>query len=512
MTTLTPENPGELLHHAMQLHQQGALNDADHAYSNYLDTVEDDIQALRLHGILKREMGDAEGSLDIFQKLTDSSPDNFAAFNEIALTYMSIGQLQDADAALEHSLFLAPGNPLALINKGALLQFRGHAKTACELYRAVLDSDPEDLEVRCNLAKSLADAGNTAEALSEIDAALEESDEHPFILSIKASILADSGEHDQAIPLFQRVLPEMPDDENTRINLGYSYQLTGNQSEAMILWREAVDLNPHNARAVSDLAYGLIESGDAAQAEHLCDGFLLRHPGEPMVLAAHGYASVASSKNTPLFDYNDLITSIDLTAPEGYESIDAFNDDLIKALQDDESKISNPVNKSTYGGIQTGELELSSDPAYIALGDLVNQHIRATAEHWFNKLPQHPVLARIGQDYMIRAWGTLLNPGGKQTAHIHPMAWMSGVYYVSVPEEINEQTNDGWIEFGTPPERHRIGGQLGETFKPELIQPKAGRMVLFPSYMYHQTQPFQSESQRISIAFDAVPLNSMAMF
>jgi hypothetical protein len=30
-------------------------------------------------------------------------------------------------------------------------------------------------------------------------------------------------------------------------------------------------------------------------------------------------------------------------------------------------------------------------------------------------------------------------------------------------------------------------------------------MILFPSYFYHRTIPFESSQRRISIAFDAVP-------
>ena len=37
------------------------------------------------------------------------------------------------------------------------------------------------------------------------------------------------------------------------------------------------------------------------------------------------------------------------------------------------------------------------------------------------------------------------------------------------------------------------------------IPPEEGRMLLFPSYMYHRTIPFESETRRISIALDAVP-------
>jgi hypothetical protein len=37
------------------------------------------------------------------------------------------------------------------------------------------------------------------------------------------------------------------------------------------------------------------------------------------------------------------------------------------------------------------------------------------------------------------------------------------------------------------------------------IQPQPGRLVLFPSYMWQGTIPFQGSSKRTTIAFDAVP-------
>ncbi|MFB3078779.1 MAG: putative 2OG-Fe(II) oxygenase [Lysobacterales bacterium] len=40
------------------------------------------------------------------------------------------------------------------------------------------------------------------------------------------------------------------------------------------------------------------------------------------------------------------------------------------------------------------------------------------------------------------------------------------------------------------------------------IRPEAGLMLLFPSYFYHGTVPFDYDAQRISIAFDILPLSS----
>jgi len=39
----------------------------------------------------------------------------------------------------------------------------------------------------------------------------------------------------------------------------------------------------------------------------------------------------------------------------------------------------------------------------------------------------------------------------------------------------------------------------------KAVQPVPGRLVLFPSYMWHGTIPLDASSARTTIAFDAVP-------
>jgi hypothetical protein len=38
------------------------------------------------------------------------------------------------------------------------------------------------------------------------------------------------------------------------------------------------------------------------------------------------------------------------------------------------------------------------------------------------------------------------------------------------------------------------------------VAPAPGRLVIFPSYFHHRTLPFASGEQRISIAFDVMPV------
>ena len=57
----------------------------------------------------------------------------------------------------------------------------------------------------------------------------------------------------------------------------------------------------------------------------------------------------------------------------------------------------------------------------------------------------------------------------------------------------------GWIKFGEPSFKTAM-----QTVR-RAVQPVPGRLVLFPSYMWHGTIPFHATAARTTIAFDAVP-------
>jgi ectoine hydroxylase-related dioxygenase (phytanoyl-CoA dioxygenase family) len=79
------------------------------------------------------------------------------------------------------------------------------------------------------------------------------------------------------------------------------------------------------------------------------------------------------------------------------------------------------------------------------------------------------------------------------------MGWISSCYYVGLPAVVaDENAQQGWIKFGEPNFKSGLAIR-------RAIQPQAGRLVLFPSYMWHGTIPFRSSEKRTTIAFDVVP-------
>ncbi len=109
---------------------------------------------------------------------------------------------------------------------------------------------------------------------------------------------------------------------------------------------------------------------------------------------------------------------------------------------------------------------------------------------------QHHQAGRLGQ-------AEALYRQVPKAPHLHPDGWVSGVYYVELQDAKDAPGGEraGWIEFGRPLAEFAIKAAP----KVECIRPEVGRMLLFPSYFYHRTPPFESAGRRIGLAFDFMP-------
>ncbi|MGF1552152.1 MAG: TIGR02466 family protein [Paracoccaceae bacterium] len=107
----------------------------------------------------------------------------------------------------------------------------------------------------------------------------------------------------------------------------------------------------------------------------------------------------------------------------------------------------------------------------------------------------------------LEGWANVLRAGQYNGVHVHPNSTWSGVYYVTgnpKPEDgAGDPAYSGRIEFLDP----RPGAAASYTVESVmqrrcLIDPPAGAMVVFPSWLPHQVHPYFGPGERISIAFN----------
>jgi uncharacterized protein (TIGR02466 family) len=114
-------------------------------------------------------------------------------------------------------------------------------------------------------------------------------------------------------------------------------------------------------------------------------------------------------------------------------------------------------------------------------------------------------------EWQTNAWANINRKGHGNEFHTHPGAFWSGTYYVDDGGIGDDPSLGGEFEMqdprGVAPAMYapllafavQGGRSAGAS---ELISPRAGQMILFPSWLQHGVRPYAGERDRISIAFN----------
>jgi hypothetical protein len=98
------------------------------------------------------------------------------------------------------------------------------------------------------------------------------------------------------------------------------------------------------------------------------------------------------------------------------------------------------------------------------------------------------------------SWSVRLRGAGFHVNHVHPQGWISSALYAALPDRGEARSTDaGWLKLGEAP-----AGLAPDLSPTQLIEPQVGRLVLFPSWMWHGTVPFE-QGDRLTVAFDVRP-------
>ncbi len=114
-------------------------------------------------------------------------------------------------------------------------------------------------------------------------------------------------------------------------------------------------------------------------------------------------------------------------------------------------------------------------------------------------------------DYHVQGWANVNRFGDYHNLHNHPYSWLSGTYYVQVPETRREMPgrsdlDPGAISFFDPrPQANMNAIKRDAQVNPEhRVQPQAGEILLWPAFIHHLVHPNLSDETRVSISFNIV--------
>jgi tetratricopeptide (TPR) repeat protein len=390
----------------------------------------------------------------------------FAREFAAGVQHQMAGRYAEAEAIYRRLLGARPGDPDVLRHLGVLHFQRGDAPSAERLLRETLAAAPGDPGAHHNLALILHKQKRDDEALVLLQRAVELAPRSDALLSSLGGLLTEMGRTREAVEAFQRAVTINPRNLEVRQNLGTELLKVGEPREALRHLEACEALGLINTTISAYKAVALNELGE-------------------------------TSRLRALVDFDRLVVRRHIGDAHGAGSLQAFSQDLAKAVITCSTL---HEHHTTVNGMDTAELFDLPDPSVAALRRFIYSEIEAR----LSNLPErsHPFARTAPRTWSTISWGVKMWRQGHQVTHIHHKAWLSGVYYVQLPEVVHTKPegHEAWIEFGRGPDE--LHAREPET---RLIQPVEGMLITFPSYVWHRTIPFESERERISIAFDVIP-------
>ena len=444
----------------------------------------------------------------LYRTVLAARPDHREALKACALVAFRLDAVDEAAALLHRAVAIDDRDSGAHNDLGNVLQAAGRLDAAIAAYRRAVALAPDRAEAHLNLGQALRVTGDLDGAAEALGRAAALRPDHAGTRLRIGLVHHAKGDLDAAALAFRQALAIEPENAQAHFALGNVLYAQGRLDEAIDAYNRAAALRADILDASFEVGkprhvHAHLDRGDPRAAVAACDDLLARHPGQSGALAMKAVALREAGERDgarTLLDFDRLLRPERCAPPAGYADVAAFNAALSGIVRDHPTLRQAPESYSMERGQSTGEL-LPGRGAAADFGALVEQAVC----RYRDALPRdanHPFLADIPENIRITAWGVILDEGAYQVPHIHPSAWLSGVYYVALPPALGtgDDGTAGWIEFGRPYWDFQIRAEP-ET---RLIEPEEGLMLLFPSYMFHRTLPFSGAGERISIAFDVL--------
>ncbi len=453
----------------------------------------------------------------------------------VGLAMMSVGSLDNAGSAIQAALQMK-AEPIGLAYLGEVLRLMGRTSDAIACHEKCVGAGCTDAEAYLLAGNAYYDADQIDTALTHYEKAVLLKRHYVDAHDTLNKALWEHGKHTNFLKSFDLAIEKLPTLLILRLRQAYFRILAGKLDDAAAQLNYCLDTFGPNARVYAELAgvkKQLNKDFDTlplyAQAYELdaADANMLKAYGRNLIGAQQyeraaeilaeckaidsadqeclAFLSAANTHVKPedaarVNDYDGLVQAFEPRPPAEYASLQNFNAALLSALQPYHRSEAAPLDQTLVRGTQTHGMLFNNNSKEIKqLESMLRECIKDYIAH-LQKVGPVEIKNRISDSFEFSgAWSVQLSEGGYHLDHVHSAGWISSVYYVEVPDELNDETHEGWLKFG---DMHFDPNNTGPH---RFVKPIPGRLVLFPSYMLHGTVPIQKGKRRTTVAFDVVP-------
>lgn len=338
-------------------------------------------------------------------------------------------------------------------------------------------------------AKALEGAGEQDEALRRLEAACRRFPADESLHSAFASALGRAGRIDAALAQADRWSgAAWATKLQFRLLMQAGRYDRAGECEAAMAEADPADPDLLEYRALKwrDRPERLLRACDEVQAHDAA----AMHPIYHKALALVQLGRPSEAAETMALER--FVRILPLGVPGRFEDESAFLAELAREIAANPTLQSDPAGHATKQGKRTATFPLPKDRAGQALVLAIKAKV---AEYAAALSGDHPFAAARPSLATFKSWALLFNARGHQRLHHHPGPWLTGVYYVAAPAG---PARPGALRIGALP-----AWLPARPPWPVIdVQPEPGTVVLFPSFVPHETIPSGSDETRISVAFD----------
>nr|WP_159107079.1 tetratricopeptide repeat protein [Azospirillum sp. B4] len=429
-----------------------------------------------------------ETALPLYRRALTLQPDDVAARVGMAEAYLMMDQAEEAEALLRAGLARRPNDFYLNNSLGTALRQLQRFEEAAPHLKLAADLAPDHWQIWLNLGNTLLALGRLEEAIACMKKVVVLDPANYAAQSALNQALWETGQHDLLLNSYEWAKQRRPDDpdllemaaeayimfsryDEAEENLAAAAALRpgspvlprltatlrmaqNRMEEALAAARQGLEEDPADQRLLHRVAEATMRLDRPAEALDAARRLGEVVPDSQFAVAFEATAHRLLGQPDPrgLYDYDRFIHAADLVPPPGYSDLAAFHADLMAALDAQHVAKHEPIEQTLRNGSQTREnlfTRVGAAPAIQALRD----SILAATERYITALPDdgdHPYLRRKGQAlHWAGSWSARLRDQGYHTNHIHPEGWISGCYYVDLPDVVADtESKQGWITFG----------------------------------------------------------------
>ena len=218
-------------------------------------------RATLVEGRRQLASGDITSALDSLARAAGEMPEDAAAQHAYARALWEAGRKDEALAQLKRAAGLAP-----------------------------------DAQYQVELARTLNDMGQTADARQVLEQAAARTPDDPRVLQDLGQMYVNSGSSERAVPLLRRAMELRGDDPKLMAQLGVALEKTGARGEAITAFQGALDKLPNSQMARTLLADALSKDGRKDEAMQVVQAGLTATPQSSMLHKTLGLVLERSGK------------------------------------------------------------------------------------------------------------------------------------------------------------------------------------------------------------------------